>query len=253
VVLVERVGGGIVLTAAGVGLVEHVRAMGEAAARVSLAATGQAEAIDGPVCVTASEAISAFLLPPVLREIREAHPGISLEIVASNQVSDLQRREADIAVRSGRPTRPELVGRKLQDGFGWLYATPEYVASLGDDVRAAVASGRATIFGFDRSDLMVRGLGALGWPVSAANFPILTANHLVQWSLAKAGLGMCAMMEEVGDPEPSVQRVLPELGPVRVPMWLVTHREVRTSRRIRVVFDRLAEGLSRQCRGTRAG
>lgn len=248
VTLFERVGGGLELTAAGLDLVEHVRSMGEAATRISLAATGQASAIDGIVCITASEVISTYLLPPVVREIRAVHPGIEIEIVASNRASDLHRREADIAVRSFRPKQPDLVARKIQDGFGRLYAAPAYLAEIGDP-RTPAELSRATFFGFDRTDMMVSGLNALGLSITAANFPIVTSNHLVQWALAREGAGICVMMEEVGEAEPAVRRVLPELPPLPVPMWLVTHREVRTSRRIRVIFDLLFEGLRRQCRG----
>ena len=95
-------------------------------------------------------------------------------------------------------------------------------------------------------------IAGLGLSLTAANFPIVTASHLVQWELAREGAGICVMMEEVGDAEPGVRRVLPELTPLRVPMWLATHREVRTSRRIRVIFDLLFEGLRRRCRGETA-
>jgi DNA-binding transcriptional LysR family regulator len=194
--------------------------------------------------------LSAYLLPPVLREIRSAHPGIELELVASNQVTDLHRREADIAIRGFRPTQPDLVALKIQDGFAHLYASPAYLAEIGDPQTPEDLS-RAVFFGFDRTDTMVKGLGnVLGLSLSAANFPIVSSNHLVQWALAREGVGICMMMEEIGDGEPSVRRVLPDLPPFPVPMWLVTHREVRTSRRIRVIFDLLAEGLRRRCKGT---
>lgn len=252
VTLFERVGGGLELTRAGLDLIEHVRTMGEAATRFSLAATGQASTLDGMVCITASEAIATYLLPPVLREIREAHPAIELEIVASNQVVDLHRREADIAVRSFRPKQPDLVALKIQDGFGHMYATPAYLASIGHPCLPEDLS-RAAFFGFDRTDLMISGLNRLGLSLTAANFPIVTANHLVQWALCREGAGICMMMEEVGDLDPSVRRVLPDFPPIPVPIWLATHREVRTSRRIRVIFDLLADGLRRQCRGQRDG
>ncbi|MGH7436501.1 MAG: hypothetical protein ACRENE_12580, partial [Polyangiaceae bacterium] len=76
-------------------------------------------------------------------------------------------------------------------------------------------------------------------------FPIVTSNHLVQWELAKQGVGICIVMDEVGDAEPRVRRVLPKLAPIPVPIWVTTHREILTSRRIRVVFDLLADALSR--------
>jgi DNA-binding transcriptional LysR family regulator len=243
VALFQRTGHTLTLTAAGLELVEHVRAMGNAATRISLTAAGQAEALEGTVCITASELISAYLLPPVVARLRLDHPGIEIEIVASNEARDLRRREADIAVRNFAPKQPELVAKKLGDASARLYATPEYLRRIGNPKTPADLA-RADFLGFDRTDLMIRGLQAIGLDVTARNFPIVAGNHLVQWALAKQGAGICIVMEEVGDAEPTMCRVLDELPPLPVPMWLVTHRELRTSRRIRVVFDRLVEGLA---------
>src|SRR5690606_33765921 len=108
VCLFARSGDKLDLTAAGRGLIEHVREMGEAATRVSLAATGQSLSIEGTVCITASELIAAYLLPKVVAELRARHPAIEIEIVASNSARDLRRREADIAVRNFQPKEADL-------------------------------------------------------------------------------------------------------------------------------------------------
>ena len=243
VTLFERVGTRLELTPTGLELVEHVRAMGEAAGRVSLAATGQSASIEGTVAITASEAIAAHLLPLILGALRVDHPGIEIEIVAANDARDLHRREADIAVRNFRSARPDLIARKVRDASATFFAAPEYIARVGP-IESIADLRRVEIFAFDRSDLMVDGLRQLGLQVERRQFPIVTGHHLVQWELCKQGVGVCIMMEEVGDAEPRVQRVLPEAPPLPVPIWLVCHRELRTSRRIRLVFDRLAEGLA---------
>lgn len=243
VALFERIGNALELTTSGLDLMEHVRAMGDAATRISLTATGQSLALDGTVCIAASELIAAHILPPIIGRLRRAHPGIEIEIVASNSASDLRRREADIAVRNFTPTQPELFARKIADRDARLYASPEYLARIGDPTSPADLS-RADFFGFDRTDIMIRGLRALGVQLTERNFPIVTGNHLVQWELAKHGVGICIVMDEVGDAEPRVRRVLPELPPLPVPVWLISHRELRTSRRIRVVFDMLADALA---------
>lgn len=242
VTLFERVGSALVLTAAGLDLVEHVRAMGNAANRVSLTAAGQSLSIEGTVCITASELIAAHILPPVLGQLRRAHPGIELEILASNTARDLRRREADIAIRNFTPTQPDLVAKKIADRHARLYASPAYLERIGNPTTPAGLAD-AEFFGFDRSDLMIRGLRALGLELTARNFPIVSDNHLVQWELAKHGVGICIVMDQVGDAEPRVRRVLPDFPPMPVPVWLATHRELHTSRRIRVVFDLLAEAL----------
>ena len=244
VALFERVGHSLSVTPTGLALLEHVRAMSQAATRFSLAAAGKSQSIDGDICITASEVISAYILPPIIADIRRLHPGITVEIIASNAPADLRRREADIAIRSFRPTQPELIARKVPTAQqARLYATPEYLASIGNPSTAAELA-TADFLGFDRTEALAKGLQAMGLPVTMENFTLLSESHLVQWELAKAGAGICIMVSELGDAEPAVVPVLADLAPIDVPMWLTTHREVNTSRRVRVVFDLLFDALS---------
>ena len=83
VALFERVGRGLALTPSGLELVEHVRAMGDAARRVSLTASGRSQSIEGTICITATEVYAAFVLPPIAEKLRRSAPGITVEIVAS--------------------------------------------------------------------------------------------------------------------------------------------------------------------------
>jgi len=242
VLLFERVGHGLELTPTGLDLLEHVRVMGEAAVRVSLTAAGQSLSLEGSVCISASQITALYSLPPIIADLRSQHPGIEVEIIATNDTSDLSRREADIAIRSFRPTQSELVARKIKEGRARLYASPDYLAALGGPTTPEELS-QANFLGFDRSDVMLKGLNALGLSLTQESFPVITGNQLVQWELAKRGVGVAIMMEEIGDAEPLVTRALPELPPFPVPMWLTTHRELSTSRRLRVVFDLLLEGL----------
>lgn len=249
VLLFERVGRGLTLTAAGLDLLEHVRGMGEAANRVSLSASGQSQTIEGSICITASEVNAAFLLPPILARLRREHPGIELKLVASNAVRDLRRREADIAIRSGKPSDPSLIATRLRDTPARLYATPSYLKRIGNPTTAAELSD-ADFIGFTDDDRFMNGMNALGYSLTRENFPIHTENHMVLWELVKSGLGIGVIIDEVGDAEPLVRRVLPKAAPIPVPMWLVAHREVHTSRRVRVVFDLLLEHLGAARRRT---
>ena len=242
VVLFERVGRGLELTPTGLELLEHARAMAGHAARLSRVAAGQALSLDGPVVISAGEIAAAWALPPIAQRIREVHPGITLEIVATNQTSDLGRREADIAVRSYRPTDPELVAKKVREDEGYLYATPEYLASLGDPITRAALS-RADFVAFDETDVFLKGLNAMGMSLTPASFPYVCANQHVQWALVTQGACVGVMLAPVGDADPRVRRALDDLV-FQVPMWLTSHREVRTSRRVRVVYDLLAEALA---------
>lgn len=243
VVLFERHGRGLSLTATGLELVEPLRAMDEAAQRFSRVATGQSLSLDGPICISAGEVIAAYVLPPIVAEIRALHPGITIEIIATNQVSDLGRREADIAVRSFRPSDPNLIARKISDDMGYLYATPAYLESLGNPTDLEGLSG-AEFVAFDETDVFMKHLNAMGLSLDSSNFPWVCANQQVQWALITQGSGIGVMIEQIGDPDERVVRVLPELLGVPLATWLTSHREVRTSRRVRVVFDILVEHLS---------
>jgi len=243
VALFERTGRGLELTSAGLDIVEHARAMGEAANRLSLAATGQSSSLTGVVCISATEAMAAFDLPVVIRRLRKLEPGIEVEIIASNSTSDLKRREADIAIRAFRPTQPDLIARKLRDEYARLYATPQYLEGL-DNPSDANSLASAEFIGFDRSSRLIDGLAGMGLQLTLKNFLILTENHLVHWELVKQSAGIGIMPERIGDKESSVVRVLPDMQPFPIELWLVAHRELRTSRRIRRVFDVLFNELS---------
>lgn len=242
--LVERIGRGIELTPSGLELVEHIRAMGESAARVSRIAAGQSLSLEGVVTISASEVISAFLLPGIVSSIIAEHPKLQIELIATNSTSDLRRREADIAIRNFEPQDPELVARKAGMMRARLYASADYLKTLPQPVTTEGLSD-AVFLGFDLDETLINLLRSSGFKLSQPNFPVVCANQLVQWEMVKAGHGIGVMMEKVGRAEPGVLEVLPDAFEVPVPIWLTSHREVKTSKKIRFVFDTLWSGLSR--------
>ncbi len=237
--LFERGSRGLALTPGGLSLLEHARAMGEAASALSLTASGQSQSLEGSICISATEVGAAYVLPPVLRRLRALEPRIDIEVVASNAASDLRRREADIALRAFRPPQPDLIARRLGDVPVYAYASPAYLAALGHPRRPA-DFGDAVFIRFNRAPELPEALRGMGLPLTERNFSLTAENHLVQWELVKAGLGIGLMPASIGDAEPAVQRILEDLPPLMTALWLVTHRELRTNRRVRRVFDFLA-------------
>lgn len=246
VALFERIGHRLELTSTGVEMVEQVRQMNEAAARFSLIAAGQSQEVDGVVRVAASQAVAACLLPPIIERLRKRHPGVEIDMVVSNLASDLRRREADIAVRHFRPKGEDLVARLVKEKTeAHLYGTPGYLRSVGSPKTPEALAERAQVFGFDESHTLQEMLNSVGYPFSKGCSPIRTDDHLVQWEYARRGMGLCVMMEEVGDNDRKVRRALPDAPPVvTLPIWLVSHRELKTNRRMRTVFDALADDLA---------
>lgn len=244
IVLFERVGRGLTLTPSGLELLDHVRDMGEAAGRVSMTALGQSQALEGTICISASETYAVVLLPPIIAKLRIMEPGIQVEIVVANHASDLRRREADIAIRNFRPTEPDLIAKRIGDADAVLYATPDYIEKIGNPTKPYDLR-HADFVNMDHGGMMLKGLNTLGLGLTEANFPLLTESYLVMWELVRQGAAIGILDAYIGDADPIVRRVLPDLEPLILPIWLVAHRELSTSRRIRRVYDFLAEELRR--------
>ena len=243
VALFERTPKGLQLTKSGYELVEYVKAMGEAATNLSRVASGHAETLEGSVCISASEAIAAFVLPPIISRLRTQYPGIEVEIIATNTISDLMRREADIAIRAFRPPQQDLIVKRLNDRHVHLYASSSYLNKLGNPQSPEDLTS-ADFLEFSRKNQIIPELQKYGFELTKQNFPVYVDNHLVQWELVKQGTGIGFMLQEVGDNEPLVSRVLPDFTAFEVETWLVVHRELNTSRRLRTVFDYLAKELN---------
>ncbi|MEL6201989.1 MAG: LysR family transcriptional regulator [Pseudomonadota bacterium] len=244
VMLFERVGKSLALTETGMELLESAKKMGHAADDLSLAATGRSNAPEGLVSISASDGIAAFILPPIIRKLRQEAPGIRIDVVTSNHLSDLRRREADIAIRHVRPEDPELIGKLIRDASASFYATKSWVQKHGHPKTAEDAID-ADFIGFDRELRFLQYLQQLGLKVSERNFPVISENSITSWSLMRQGLGIGVMMDDIVGDDPDLVRILEDVPSVQFPIWLVTHRELKTARRIRVVYDILAEGLAK--------
>lgn len=238
VTLFERVGKSMVLTATGLDLLEHARTMGTAADELTLTATGRSQAVEGLVSISASDAVAAYLLPPILPRIREAAPGIVIEIITSNAISDLRRREADIAIRHVSPDHPDLIAKLLRESSAGFYASRAWVDAHGHPRTPADALA-CDFIGGGPTSRFVEFLRHHGLPLTSANLKLHAENSVTAWALVRAGLGIGVMMDDVARTMPDLVAVLDEVPAIRFPFWLVTHRELRTARRIRVVFDLL--------------
>jgi DNA-binding transcriptional LysR family regulator len=243
VVLFERTGRGLLPTATALQLAEAARSMEAGALLLERTLSGVQTQTSGTVRITTSVPVAVTLLPPLLATMRQSLPGIAVELVSSNQVSNLLRREADIAVRMVRPEQSSLIAKKIGEvGLG-AYAHRSYLARRGP-LRKATDLLAHELIGSDADTAILQGFAAIGYPVTRNAFALRSDDFIVQWQAVRAGLGIgfCADYMARGDPD--VVRVLPGLLKIPpLPMWLAVHREIRTSARIRAVFDFLAETL----------
>ena len=241
--LFDRVGKSLALTDNGLALVEHVKAMKDAADRLSLSALGQDKTIAGPVSVTASDVFCAYILPPIIERIRLTYPEVQVEIVSTNEVQDLRRREADIAIRNVQPTHPDLYAKRLRTTKCRLYGATSYLDQLGRPATIKDFSESATFIG-DTPGRVLQMLTAMGVPVAPEQFSIIANSGVAMWELVKRGVGLAVMFKEIADITPEVEVILPTEISVDVPVWLVTHSELKTNARIRAIFDFLSDELA---------
>lgn len=243
VTLFERRGRRLVLTQNGMELFDHIRIMGDAADTLVLAASGRVQDVSGRVCISATDTTATYVLPEIVARIRSEAPQITIAIVASNEISDLHRGEADIAIRHVSPDRPGLVGRHIRDTEANFYASDDWVGRNGLPESPADLAG-AGLMGFDdpRFADYMRGVGI---PVSTEDFRIVSESSVVIWEMVKRGMGVAVMLREVAERTPGVVNLLPDMEPIPVPIWLITHQELQSSPRIRLVQTIMAEELAR--------
>jgi DNA-binding transcriptional LysR family regulator len=247
--LFERVARGLKLTAAGDNFVEPARHMMTAARALSMTTASQDHALSGTIRITASEMVSAFVLPSILAQIAVRYPDIQIEVVASNQISNLLEREADIAIRMIRPTQAALIARHIGDWPMGMYAHKSYMERIGGNVptratKDAQELTRHRWIGYDQSNQLIEGFRLAGISINRSFFAFRSDNHLVNWHALLSGMGIGISMQWLAKKHPELIPVMTEQALPNLPVWLTTHRELKSSKKIRLVFDLLAQALT---------
>ena len=242
--LFERTGRGVVPTAAALAIAEAARHMQEGAEALTRTLVRQRQATTGTVRISTSFVAASYLLPPVLVALQQQEPGITIELVGTNQISNLLRREADIAVRMVRPAQQSLVARKLVDLPIVAAAHRSYLQRAGTPRQPADLLQHRLI-GYDRDDTIERGFARLGFPLPREQIVLRTDDQLAYGRLVAAGAGIGFVAAYNVSHWPGVEALLPMLEIPPLPCWLAVHREIRSNRLVRTVYDFLAEAIPR--------
>lgn len=231
--LVDRLPRAVVLTEAGVAFAARAQGMREAAFAMRRAARGMDDALAGPVRVSAPPLLARLVVAPHLGELRRRHPGIVLDLIGDTAFADLDRSEADLALRLSRPEGLGLVARRIGAFDFALLGAPEWAARPPADWE---------FVGHDRSaasrpqDLWLDGFLA-GRPV------VLRSNDdAILAAAAQAGVGVALLPRYLAQPglvELPTDRPLP-----RREAWVAVHDDVRRAPRVRAVIDFLAGAVA---------
>ncbi|ABS62445.1 transcriptional regulator, LysR family [Parvibaculum lavamentivorans DS-1] len=241
--LFTRSQGGLAPTEAALSLVPHAEAMSMAAEALRRAASGEAEEDRGTVRITASEMIGTEVLPSILAAFCEKHPRIAIELVLSNRTDDLIRRDADIAIRMVRPTQTSLVAKKCGTiGLG-LHAHKNLIQRFGMP-QSVEDLTQYPIIGFDRESSIRRLKDLGGFPLSRELFAFRCDSDVGQFAALRAGVGFGMCQYPLALRYPDLVSVLPGAIDFELDVWIAMHEDLKTSRRMRLMFDHLAEEMS---------
>ncbi|WP_260582544.1 LysR family transcriptional regulator [Sphingopyxis sp. PET50] len=246
--LFERRQAGYALTPVGEAMLASALAVRDAADRFEAAAGARSRDTGGTVSLTVMEIFAVTVLPPILRDLRAAHPGIHIHLDTSDETRDLAAGAADIAIRSSKqPTGAGLVGRRIADNPWTVYCSRDYADRHG------IPRTREELAGHP----FIGGGGGVWEPYQA-----WLRQHRLEDSVAirydsgagllagaRAGMGLTILPAFLADREPDLIRCIPPRSEDTTGLWLLTHERLRHVPRVRIVLDFLAKELTKPARG----
>ncbi|MGI9490516.1 MAG: LysR family transcriptional regulator [Geminicoccaceae bacterium] len=234
--LFDRLFSGYNLTPAGQSILELCLDMQSSALGIERLVAGQDQDLAGRVRISTTEGLGTYWLTNRLPCWRARYPGIDVELLIGTSILDLIRREADIALRLGNPGSDDLIGRKVGCIAFGLYGSRSYFQKHHEPKDIADLAGHAIIESVGSlADVdQVRRLRELAGGSTIS----LRCNHLpTQIAATVAGLGLFAMPCYVGEQIDDLHRVLEDQFHVTIDLWLLTHRDLRATARIRAMLD----------------
>lgn len=233
---------GLMPTEAALALRADAEAMQSTAAALERTAGGLGTEVQGAVRISASEVVGVEVLPPILADLRDRHPKLQLELVLSNRLQDVVRREVDIAVRMTSPQQDVLLATRVGDVALGLHAHRSYLERHGSP-RSLADLSRHALIGFDQETPFLRSARAGYSAWSREHFAIRCDSDLAQLAMLRSGAGIGICQVALARRNPDLVRLLPDRLSLALTTWVVMHEGLRNSPRCRTTFDALVAGL----------
>jgi DNA-binding transcriptional LysR family regulator len=242
VTLFNRSSKGLIITEAGTKFIESCAVMNDASEQFYRIAAGETLALSGSIRLTANEVIGTYYLPDLLVKFSVLYPNISVEVVISNNVTSLHKRDADIALRMIRPSQQNLIAKRLKDIKLNFVASEKYL-SLHSEPENLIDAAKHSLIGFDKDPVFIKNITELKWPLTEKNFNFKTDFFPLQIELVKSGAGISILHEHLIKQWPELKVILKDVNIPVMNFWLVCHADVQHNRKIRVMMDFLSEHL----------
>ncbi|MDO9363567.1 MAG: LysR family transcriptional regulator [Sphingopyxis sp.] len=245
--LFERRQAGYALTPVGDAMLASAIAVRDAADRFGEAAGARSRDAGGTVSLTTMEIFAVTILPPILRDLRAAHPGIHIHLDTADEPRDLAAGAADIAIRSSKqPTGGGLVGRRIADNPWTVYCSRDYADLHG------IPHSREEL----ATHPFIGGGGYVWEPYQAWLRQYRLEDSVVMkydtgtglLAGVRSGMGLTILPAFIADHEPDLIRCIPPKNEDTTGLWLLTHERLRHVPRVRIVLDFLAKELTKLAR-----
>lgn len=236
--LFDRKSEGYELTEAGKMIMEVASQVDADISALDLRLQGRETKLQGSIRITTSDIVIANFLPPRLLSFRQKYPGIEIDLTSDNTVSNLAKREADVALRLCRNPPQELIGEKIAV-FGWaLYASDSYLAAHGRPESPEELTKHFIVSG----DESMPQFTAASWlrSYTPEEAVVLRSNSIMNlYNAIKAGIGMGMLPCHIGDPEPTLAAVFPPGAALTSDLWVLAHRDLRKTAAISAFMEHM--------------
>ena len=240
--LFERLPTGYVLTAGGEELIAAARQVGDTVTALERKLAGQDLRLSGTLRVTTTDTLMGSIFPEILADFRAAHPGIQVEVAVSNQMANLSRRDADVAVRPANDPPEALVGQRISRIAFAIYGSKDYLARRPRTKDLAAHQWVAP-------DDSLAGTSVARWmraTLPEVDVTLRADSLLALRHAAEAGLSLAALPCYLGDTSRLV-RVQAPIAAMNTSLWILTHEDLRRTARVRA-FTEFASAAFRRRR-----
>ena len=235
--LFDRKQTGYTLTESGLAIHKKAEEVEEAVLSVEREALGRDLHVSGRVRLATSDEIAANVIVPHFSEFRRCYPRILLEVVARVELANLSRREADVALRTALPEQHNLFIRRA----GWwkcaLYAAKSYAAAHDLEPGVIRDFSNLDIITWTEEFAHYRGGPWFAEHARDASVALQANSRRIHYGACKAGLGLAILPCLTADRDPDLTRLLPPEQVFVAELYLVTHRDLTRTARVRAVID----------------
>jgi len=201
--------------------------------------------LSGPVKVVASNGITSIILSKIFNKLSRLSSDIELHIKPVNEVTEQLLNQNDISIQTVRPTRANLIARKLGKVDCGAYASKNYLNQKGTPVSLSDLKDHYLVGDIQTEEIKHKIDILFGPEIANQIFHLRCDDHSVAWRMVVEGCGIGITHISQGDSEPRVSRILKELPIITYPVWLVTHEEIQDTPRIRYIYDLIAEQFNK--------